>query len=462
MEPSIEKKLTELFLSNAELLDEGQSPLLTRPRRAALEALNLLGIPPKGPGNGDRYHYTDLRGVFGEEWEHYFTPSHPGVAPDDLPGQMHRMKFLNGFCCDARHLTRLADGVVFGSLAAAAREYPGLVGKYYNTLPHGHGSAVAELTAAFVQDGAFVYVPRGIRVELPFAVECGLYGDGEAVASFGRNLFIFEEGSQAQLVIDYCTLSGERSLACRTREIFVGSGARVEMVESCRLNERSSLVSASYARQQGDSVLHGVSVGLSAGLMRNEKTVLLEGRGAENHTNGLTIAGEQEHLDFATDIEHIASDCTSYQLFKGLAADGGTSVFSGRIYVAQDAQRTQAFQLLFLELPPAQDRREQQLRRAAEDLIEQRIRLLLLRRLLRDAGMAEEIRLAPLDGALFHAFLDDSIGRVLVPPGGIGQTQRELLRRGIAVLPQNLHDLPLRIKQLHRVSSFQTIAIVYV
>ena len=108
MEPSIEKKLTELFLSNAELLDEGQSPLLTRPRRAALEARNLLGIPPKGPGHGDRYHYTDLRGVFGEEWEHYFTPSHPGVAPDDLPGQMHRMKFLNGFCCDARHLTRLA------------------------------------------------------------------------------------------------------------------------------------------------------------------------------------------------------------------------------------------------------------------------------------------------------------------------------------------------------------------
>ena len=344
MEPAIAKKLTELFLANAEVLAEGQSPLLTRPRRAALEALNLLGIPPKGPGNGDRYHYTDLRGVFGEEWEHYFTPSHPGVAPDDLPGQMHRMKFLNGFCCDARHLTRLADGVVFGSLAAAAREYPGLVGKYYNTLPDGRGSAVAELTAAFVQDGAFVYVPRGIRVELPFAVECGLYGDGEAVASFGRNLFIFEEGSQAQLVIDYRTLSGERNLACRTREIFIGSGARVEMVESCRLNARSSLISASYARQQGDSVLHGVSVGLSAGLMRNEQTVLLEGRGAENHTNGLTIAGEQEHLDFATDIEHIASDCTSYQLFKGLAADGGTSVFSGRIYVAQDAQRTQAFQ----------------------------------------------------------------------------------------------------------------------
>ena len=127
MEPSIEKKLTELFLSNAELRDEGQSPLLTRPRRAALEALKLLGIPPKGPGNGDRYHYTDLRGVFGEEWEHYFTPSHPGVAPDDLPGQMHRMKFLNGFCCDARHLhiagcmRRLALCVAGGAYAGLCR-----------------------------------------------------------------------------------------------------------------------------------------------------------------------------------------------------------------------------------------------------------------------------------------------------------------------------------------------------
>ena len=155
----------------------------------------------------------------------------------------------------------------------------------------------------------------------------GIYGDGEAVASFGRNLFIFEEGSQAQLVIDYRTLSGERNLACRTREIFIGSGARVEMVESCRLNARSSLISASYARQQGDSVLHGVSVGLSAGLMRNEQTVLLEGRGAENHTNGLTIAGEQEHLDFATDIEHIASDCTSYSFSKDWPPTAGR-VFS--------------------------------------------------------------------------------------------------------------------------------------
>lgn len=167
--------------------------MLTRPRRAALEALNLLGIPPKGPGNGDRYHYTDLRGVFGEEWEHYFTPSHPGVAPDDLPGQMHRMKFLNGFCCDARHLTRLADGVVFGSLAAAAREYPGLVGKYYNTLPHGHGSAGGRTDGGFRAGRSVrLWIPRGIRVELPFAVECGLSQVTVNRSHRSADLFIFE------------------------------------------------------------------------------------------------------------------------------------------------------------------------------------------------------------------------------------------------------------------------------
>ncbi len=344
-QPSIEKKLTELFLSNAGQLDEGQSPLLSTPRRAALEALNLWKIPPKGSGGDDCCRYTDLRGLFGEEWSYRFAPSsHLGVVPEDLLGRAHRMKVLNGFCCARQCLTRLPDGVLFGSLSAAAREYPELVGKYYNTLLDGRTSNIANLTTVFVQDGAFVYVPKGIRVEVPFVVECGLYGAGEAVASWARNLFIFEEGSEAQLVIDYRTLSEDRHLACRAREIFVGCGARLDVFESCRLNERSSLISASYAHQQADSVLHTVSVGLSARLMRNEQTVLLDGCGAENRTNGLTIAGAHEHLDFTTNIEHIVSDCTSDQLFKGLAASGGTSVFHGRIYVAQDAQRTQAFQ----------------------------------------------------------------------------------------------------------------------
>ena len=350
MERSIENRLTELFQAHEELLGVDQASPLTRFRRAAMEQVTHLGIPKKGSGNGDRYHYTSLRETFDQPWHYLFTASEQETASsavhstEALPGEMYRTTFVNGFCADEQKLVQLPNGVVYGSLAAAVESFPELVARYYNTLTADTNDAVEALTAAFVQDGAFVYVPKGVRVELPIAVESRFGGADQAIATFGRNLFIFEEGSEARLVLDYRSVDQTVVLACRTREMFVGAGARIDMVEGCRLNSGSSLVSCSRVSQSKDSVLHAVSVALSGKLMRNEQRVRLEGQGAENRTNGLMIAGKDEHLDFTTDIEHLVSDCNSYQLFKGVAADGATSVFSGRIYVAQDAQRTQAFQ----------------------------------------------------------------------------------------------------------------------
>ena len=106
---------------------------------------------------------------------------------------MYRTTFVNGFCADEQKLVQLPNGVVYGSLAAAVESFPELVARYYNTLTADTNDAVEALTAAFVQDGAFVYVPKGVRVELPIAVESRFCGADQAIATFGRNLFIFEE-----------------------------------------------------------------------------------------------------------------------------------------------------------------------------------------------------------------------------------------------------------------------------
>ena len=64
MESSLEKQLVELYLAGADIIGEGLPAPLNRPRAGALETFNLLGIPPRGSGYGDRYHYTDLRNLF--------------------------------------------------------------------------------------------------------------------------------------------------------------------------------------------------------------------------------------------------------------------------------------------------------------------------------------------------------------------------------------------------------------
>ena len=183
-----------------------------------------------------------------------------------------------------------------------------------------------------------------VRVARPLLVTFAHYSEDEALRCFARSLFVFERDSEAQLVIDDRSEGDGAALDCQVRELFVGSGARVELVELLRLGDRSTLVSSSFAEQWESSRLHTLSVALDGRLVRSNQQVRLLGSGAENHTNALMLCGAGEHIDFNTSLEHAAADCTSYELVKAIAADGGTGVFGGRIYVAQDAQRTQAYQ----------------------------------------------------------------------------------------------------------------------
>ncbi|RHO70474.1 MULTISPECIES: Fe-S cluster assembly protein SufD [unclassified Alistipes] len=344
MESSLEKQLVELYLAGADIIGEGLPVPLNRPRAGALETFNLLGIPPRGSGYGDRYHYTDLRNLFQQEYERYFTPSYPSAALAMPETEGERLSLLNGFCTSEQPLTRSENGVIFGSLAAAAKAYPELVERYYNQLAESQGDAVSALNTVFAQDGAFVYVPQGVRAERPFVISFSYYSEGESLAGFARNLFVFESGSRAQVVIENRSASDETYFDCQVREVFAAEDARADIVELFRLNGRSSIVSGSFTEQQASSRVHTLSVGLEGRLIRGDQHVALKGRGAENHTDGLMLSGAGQHIDFTTDIRHISRDCTSYEVFKGIASDGGTGVFSGRIYVAQDAQKTQAYQ----------------------------------------------------------------------------------------------------------------------
>jgi len=344
MENALEKRLTDLYLSNADLIAEGLPAAMNRPRTEALETFNLTGIPPRGSGCGDRYHYTGLREVFGAEYESYFTPSYAGVQPTCPKVRGLHIPFLNGFCRAAEPLREEPSGLICGSLAAASVRYPELVGRYYGRLSGHRDDAVATLNTVFAQDGVFVYVPRGVEVVDPIVVTFARYNEGEALRTFSRCLFVFEENSRARIVIDNRSQGDGASADCQTREVFPGRGAEVEIVETIRSNDRSSLVSSCFAEQRADSRLHTLSVALSGRLIRSDQYVRLAEPGAENRTDGLLLCGPGEHIDFYTDIEHAAADCTSRELFRGIASDGGTGVFSGRILVAQDAQRTQAFQ----------------------------------------------------------------------------------------------------------------------
>lgn len=240
-------------------------------------------------------------------------------------------------------LVSLPSGVIYGSLAAARESHSELVAQYLDAQASKSGDCYSKLCGEFAQDGAFIYVPEGIDVSDPFTI-ISCYNGAASSACFERSLIVVGEGAKAKFVFDKKT-SGDEStpVASEIVETFVGAGAEVETAHICDV-KAGTVITHSYTAQQASSRYKSVDMGVSAALSRVNRSVELLGTEAHNSMYGLFVSGSDEIFDYHTAINHIAAGCTSEEHFKDLIAVGGVGVFKGRIYVAQDAQQTEAFQ----------------------------------------------------------------------------------------------------------------------
>ena len=300
---------------------EGLFPAaVNRRRQQAIENFRLLGLPDR---SDERYRYTDLKALFQRKYRDF------------------QVSFCGG---EDGKVWRSADGAVSGDLSAFAREYPALVERYYDTLADDADDGATALNTAFASGGQCIYVPRGTRVEEPFRVQVkGWCGENGRVIAGRRDLFVFERGSEARIVVHYDKRIG---LVNRVCEVFVEEGARVEIVEyhGGRAEDEGVCVNSVYVRQERDSVFHSNVVVLGGGTLRNNQTVRLLEPGAECRLYGTVVVDGDRHVDNYTSIGHETPDANSYEHFKSIVGERALSAFNGRIYVARDAQRTQSFQ----------------------------------------------------------------------------------------------------------------------
>lgn len=253
----------------------------------------------------------------------------------------HNVTVNNGYTDSS--ITSLDSGIVYGSLATAIKQMPSLVAKYLNRLAEKSSDSYSKLCEVMAADGAFIYVPEGLDVDDPFNVTSCYVGDN-TMASAERHLIIIEAGAKAKVVFDKRVSSADSyPFASEIVEIFVGEKAELETAHICDI-KTASAISHNYSSQQADSKHTSIDMGVRAEVLRVNRIVDLVGRGAHNAMYGIFVSGKGELFDYHTTINHMVEDCTSEEHFKDLIAVGGVGAFKGRIYVAQDAQRTEAFQ----------------------------------------------------------------------------------------------------------------------
>lgn len=340
MARSIEQRLSDAYIANLDIIGEGFPAWLNAARRGFLEGFNLAGLPPV---RDERYRHTDMRRLFKGEREQYFMPSkHVAGMGERLPVDAFVVDVVNGFC-DA-YLTRLENGIVYGSLKAAATDMEEIVAGYYNSVADNEKEATTALNSLFMQDGAFVYVPRGIKAEKPFLLTFGYSSDEQAQLCFARALIVVEEGAEADIVISHQQAGNAELLVDFVREAVTGQGARLNISEITRMGDRSALVCGNYMRQMSDSRADVMDVWLRGGMTRVNAATDLAESGCESNLYGLWFATDGERADVNVRVNHLVADCNSFQLVKGVASGEAEGTFTGLVYVAPDAQRTVALQ----------------------------------------------------------------------------------------------------------------------
>jgi len=235
-------------------------------------------------------------------------------------------------------------GAFIGGLGTAHAERPELVERELARHADDQHDALTALNTAFIEDGAFIHLPAGTVLEAPIHLLFVSSAPGNATLSQPRNLIVLGAGSQATVVETWAALSDEVYFTNAVSEVVLGDNARLDHYKLQEESARAFHVALTQVHQGRDSRFSSHSVALGAALARNDVRALFAREGSECTLNGLYMATGKQHLDNRTLIDHQSPRCTSRELYKGVLDGHSRGVFSGRVLVRHDAQKTDASQ----------------------------------------------------------------------------------------------------------------------
>jgi len=346
----IEKKynteLFNLFESNIDEINEFSSPIMNKFRKNAFDKFKEQGIPTKKDEN---YKYTDLADVFSKDYNVSFKPIELDINIEEvfkcdvLNLDSHLTVLSRGKYIESERIKTLDNGVIIASMIEASDKFPDIFEKYYNTSAIKSNDSLTNLNTAFSQDGTFIYIPKNVVTDKPIQI-VDLLLDEKGYFSNTRNLIIAEKGCKAEIILCDDSLAMAEFLTNTVTEIFIGENAELEFYKLQNQHNEANNLAATYVNQERDSRYTSGVFSLQSGLIRNNVYVNMNGEGCENNIYGLALPDKNQHTDNYLYINHAKPNCNSKQLFKTVLDNFATGAFNGTVYVAKDAQNTNAEQ----------------------------------------------------------------------------------------------------------------------
>ncbi len=376
------KQVQAGFSRNAiELLSQSkQEPEWVRARR--LEAWHLYEETPMPPPTDELWRRTPLQDLNLASVVPYAPPLTGGDILRALPPKLaHAANNTSAGGLLVQYNSsgayeRLADelkqrGVIFCDLDSAIRDHPALVREYLMTRAvtftenryssakpaigktgkhegGGYGDTIGDLKfttlhGAFFSGGTFLYVPRGVVVDLP--LQSLTYFDEPNLAVFAHSLIILEEGASVKLIEEYASKETEaQRFSSGAVELILKPGSSLQYFHLQDFARNVWHFTSQTALLERDTSLTWLTGTLGSQMTKAFLDCKMIGTGTNASLLGFFFGDGQQHFDQHTFQNHIVGHSTSDLLYKGALKDKAYSAFRGLIRVNPEAQRSDAYQ----------------------------------------------------------------------------------------------------------------------
>lgn len=231
------------------------------------------------------------------------------------------------------------QGVIFLDTDTALKEHPEIFQEYFGTVIPAGDNKFAALNTAVWSGGSFVYVPKGVHVEIPLQAYFRI--NTENMGQFERTLIIADEGSYVHY-IEGCTapIYKSDSLHSAVVEIIVKKNARVRYTTIQNWsNNVYNLVTKRAIAHEG-ATMEWIDGNIGSKVTMKYPSVILAGEYARGETLSVAFAGEGQHQDAGAKMIHLAPHTSSSIVSKSIARAGGRTSYRGEIRVNPGAHHS--------------------------------------------------------------------------------------------------------------------------
>ena len=227
-------------------------------------------------------------------------------------------------------------GVVFLDMDSAVREYPDLVKQYFGTIIPANDNKFAALNSAVWSGGSFIYVPEGVRVEVPLQAYFRI--NAENMGQFERTLIICAPGSYVHYV-EGCTAPtySTDSLHSAVVEIIVQEGARCRYTTIQNWSKNVYNLVTKRAAAYKNATMEWVDGNLGSKLTMKYPAVWLMEEGARGEILSIAFSGDGQHQDAGGKVVHVAPNTSSQIISKSISKGTGRSSYRGLVKVYKGA-----------------------------------------------------------------------------------------------------------------------------